>query len=231
MCSLANTAAALPRVATSVRGRAADLMGVIPNGCKLTPGDLLDLVRIEPAKTVGEPRWDGWTDGSPTNRVRVTLYKEDIAAIREAGHQLPASINRETAVNVPFYLGKEQDRFMWRIALVPPAEPEPVKHVVIECRTSDLAPGDVIWQQYSTGTNTVVHHYEVVANLGKLNGREHHLTIKDLDTGTTKDVQWGGLDHCLDAGPKVTAYRSNPALCVQVRSTARPKWVGVSAKV
>ena len=103
-----------------------------------------------------------------------------------------------------------------------------MQYKTIDCATSYLAPCDVIWQQYSTGTHTVVHSYEVIDYKGKV-GRDHHLTLKDLDTFEVKEVQWPGGDHQLCAGPKVDAFRSNPRLCTRVTSTSRPKWTPAPA--
>lgn len=222
MCSLISPAAALPRASVPVRGRAADLEGVIPKGCHLLPGDLMDLVRIEPARTTGEPRWDGWTDGSPTNRIRVTLYTEDLDAIRAAGYALPKLLNRETPVNVPFYLGSEQDRFMWRIALVVPAPKPPV----IQCRTGDLQAGDVIRQQYKPVNGGMVETLlEVVAYTGKV-GSQHQIVLKDLATGAVETRHWSGGDQVIVAGPKIKAYAANPEVCLPARNGNKPVWNG-----
>lgn len=98
-----------------------------------------------------------------------------------------------------------------------------MQYKTIDCATNLLAAGDVIWQQYSTGTHTVTHRYEVIANNGKLD-RDHQLTLKDLDTDEVKDVLWPGGDKQLCAGPKVDAFKANPRLCTRVTSTSRPRW-------
>ena len=221
MCHHISPAAAQPRASTPVRGRAA-VEGVVPKGCRLVPGDLMELVRIDAAKMIGEPRWEGWTEGSASQSVRVTLFKEDIEAIAAAGYTLPRILNKELAVNIPFYLGTEQDRFMWRIALVVPAPKPPI----IECRTAALQPGDVIRQQIKSQTQgTLETLLQVIQYNGKI-GQQHELVLKDLKTCRTDTVLWGGVDHVIIDGPKCAAYAKDPSVCVSQLGHYYPQWIG-----
>lgn len=221
MCHHISPAAAHPHASTPMRGRAA-VDGVVPTGCRLVPGDLMELVRIDAAKMIGEPRWDGWTEGTATQRLRVTLFKEDLEAITAAGYTLPRVLNHEVAVNIPFYLGKEQDRFMWRIALVVPA-PKPS---IVECRTAALQPGDVIRQQIKSQTKgTLETRLQVIQYNGKI-GSQHQLVLKNLATDTIDTFHWSGGDHVIIAGPKCEAYAKDPSVCLTQSGHYYPQWIG-----
>ena len=226
MCTHISPAAAQPR-AVSLHGRAASVHGVVPRGCRLKAGDLLDLVRIEPSKTVGEPRWNGWTAGSACETVRLTLYSEDLDAIREAGYELPPRVSSELAVNIPFYMGAEQDRFMWRIAEVVrvafPAE------IVLDCPLKLIAAGDVILQESWSQTEGTHRTRLAVLEASGKDANRYGLRIKNQATGEEKQVYWASSTVMVCGGPKIAAYRENPALCS--KGIGRPVWVGENARV
>lgn len=100
--------------------------GVIPARCTLKAGDLVVLTTIQPYKMTGEPLWIGWTLADPDNDVpaiRVELRKEDIDAMRTAGHKLNAVEHMELFVDIPVYLAAGQrGRGAARIAEVPYAD-------------------------------------------------------------------------------------------------------------
>lgn len=95
----------------------------------------------------------------------------------------------------------------------------------IDCPIHLLETGDVVIQEYKTGTGPAASRYEIISNWGMIaGGKQCKLKIKDLLTGTAENVSWAGSTRTLCDGPKVRAYAADPDTCLPGRVGSKPMW-------